>query len=385
MPKSKRKMFEVLLPPAVGYSFSILVRFFFTNRIDVRYYHRLLILGIINLINLPFRSYERLFINPRMRKLSGGDAPVFIIGHWRSGTTHLHNILSQDGNMGYLTTFQGVFPDTLFNKLGKFIFVNFTRLLIPRTRKGDNVTLNTANPQEEEFALGDKTPLCYYYFWMFPEKTMDYYDRALRYQDVPPKTLENWKRDYRLLVRKSLVNTGGKRFLSKNPPSTARIGMLLEVFPDAKFIHIHRNPVEVFLSTTHFFNVMMPYLQLQKATDETREELVFSVYKRMMKDYLADRTLIPEGNLVEVAFDELENNPMAEVGRIYDQLGIPGFDEARGAFEAYLKTMRSYRKNRHAISRKKLDRVLQEWGFAMTNWNYDIPYNIDIIDDQAVE
>jgi hypothetical protein len=381
MPKSKKKTFEVLLPPAVGYSFSILVRFFFTNRIHFRYYHRLFILGIINLINLPFRSYERLIINPRIRKRAGGEAPVFIVGHWRSGTTHLHNILTRDRDMGYLTTFQGVFPDTLFNKLGKFIFINFTQLLIPRTRKGDNVTLSTENPQEEEFALGDKTPLCYYYFWMFPKKTLHYYREALRYEGVKDKVIRHWEEDYKLLLKKSLKNTGGKRFLSKNPPNTARIRMLLKFFPDARFIHIHRNPVEVFLSTTHFFNVMMPYLQLQKATDEDREELVLTVYQKMMNDYLADRALIPEGNLVEVAFEDLEKNPMEEVERIYKQLGIPGFNEARQAFEGYLRKMSSYRKNRHSISRKKLDRVIKEWKFTMDLWDYDIPENIDIIDD----
>ncbi len=381
MPRSKRKTFEVLLPPAVGYSFSILVRFFFTNKIDLRYYHRLLILGIINLINLPFRTYERVFINPRFRKRPAGEAPVFIIGHWRSGTTHLHNILSRDPGMGYLTTFQGVFPDTLFNILGKFIFVNFTRLLIPRTRKGDNVTLSTGNPQEEEFALGDKTPLCYYYFWMFPKKTLQYYEEALRYKGIPQRRADRWKRDYQLLVRKSLANTGGKRFLSKNPPSTARVRMLLETFPDAKFIHIHRNPVEVFLSTTHFFNVMMPYLQLQRFTNHEREELVLTVYKRMMKDYLADRELIPAKNLVEVAFEDLENKPMEEVERIYRELGIPGFQDAKKDFEEYLRKMRSYRKNRHSISRSRLERVIGEWKFAMEHWKYDIPETIDILDD----
>lgn len=381
MPKSKRKTFEVLLPPAVGYSLHILVRFFFTNKIDLRYYHRLFILGIINLINMPFRTYERLFINPGIKKKTSGEDPIFIIGHWRSGTTHLHNILSQDRDMGYLTTYQGVFPDTLFNKLGRFIFINFTRLLIPSTRKGDNVTLSPDNPQEEEFALGDKTPLCYYYFWMFPKKTYEYYERALRGKDVDEKLLNKWKRDYELLVKKSLVNTGGKRFLSKNPPNTARLKTLLRLFPNARFIHIHRNPVEVFLSTTHFFNVMMPYLQLQRTSEEEREELILNIYKKMMQDYLEDKQLIPEGNLVEIAFEELESNPMEIIRMVYEKLDIPGFDEAGDLFRNYLKSMRSYQKNRHSIQRDKLDRVLKEWDFAMKHWQYPVPETIDITDD----
>ncbi|MEZ5084213.1 MAG: sulfotransferase [Bacteroidales bacterium] len=137
-------------------------------------------------------------------------------------------------------------------------------MLIPTTRKGDNVILNTDYPQEEEFALGDKDFLCYYYFWMFPRKTKLFYERFLRFQGINEKLATKWKEDYKLLIKKALKNTNRTRFLSKNPPNTARIKVLLDMFPNAKFIFIHRNPVEVFLSTRNFFNKMMPYLQLQK-------------------------------------------------------------------------------------------------------------------------
>lgn len=381
MSQPKKKAIEVLLPPAVGYSFQILITFFFKNRISFRYYPRLIIIGIINLINWPFRTYERLVINPRFKKQEIKEAPVFIVGHWRSGTTHLHNILTRDEQMGYLTTFQGVFPDTLFNKVGNFIFKNFTRILIPTTRKGDNVTLKADNPQEEEFALGDKTPLSYYYYWIFPRNTLHYYDTALRWKGVNDNKKRKWKKDYELLVKKSLQNTGRTRFLSKNPPSTARIKAILEVFPNAKFIHIHRNPIEVFLSTTHFFNIMMPHLQMQTFSNEEREVLVIEVYKRMMNDFFNDRELIPEASLVDISFEALEKNPMEELGAIYKQLGIPGFKEAEPHFLSYIQSMKSYKKNRHTIGRGKLNLVLKEWGFTMKKWGYDIPDHIDIIEE----
>jgi len=378
MSTPRKKTFEVLLPPAVGYSFSILINFFLQNKITFRYYPRMMALGLINIINMPFRAYERLMINPRFKKIRISEDPVFIIGHWRSGTTHLHNILSKDEQMGYLTTFQGVFPDTLFNKAGSFIFRNFTKLLIPATRQGDNVTLDSDNPQEEEFALGDKTPLCYYYFWMFPRNTLKYYDRALRQKGISPGMMNKWKMDYELLIKKSLKNTNRTRFLSKNPPNTARIKVLLDMFPNARFIYIHRNPVEVFLSTSHFFNVMMPHLQLQHITDNEREDLSLKVYKRMMHDYLTDKYLIPSQNLIEISFDGLEQKPMDILKEVYNHLHIPGFKKASPSFSEYIQSMKSYKKNRHTISRNKLDKVLSEWQFAMDQWGYDIPENIDI-------
>ena len=254
MSLAKKQKKGVLLPPAVGYSLKIMAGLFSRNQVSARYYPRLVIITLINLINYPFRTWERLLINPGFKNEAIKNDPVFIVGHWRSGTTHLHNLLCQDERLGFVTTYQSVFPDTLLAGLGRFIFGGFTKLLIPGTRKGDNVKLDTANPQEEEFALGDKTPVCFYYFWMFPKNIRNYYDRFIRFRGIPDSQLQSWKNDYKLLIKKALKNTGRVQFLSKNPPNTARIKVLLEMFPNAKFIHIHRNPVEVFLSTRHFYS-----------------------------------------------------------------------------------------------------------------------------------
>lgn len=161
----------ILFPPLVGYSCSSLIHILKTNSIAPKYYLKVLAIILINLINLPFRVYEQLFINPKFENKSLQQPPIFIIGHWRSGTTHLHNLLSQDSQMGFVSTYQSVFPNTLFNTIGRFIFRNFMGLLIPKNRKGDNVTLGPELPQEEEFTLGHRIPHSYYLFWFFPKKS----------------------------------------------------------------------------------------------------------------------------------------------------------------------------------------------------------------------
>ncbi len=368
MAESSKKGF--LLPPAVGYSLSVMASLLFRNRVSFRYVPRLLITLIINLVNLPFRIYERILINPRISKKELDHPPIFILGHWRSGTTHLHNLLCKDPRMAYASTFQSVFPDTLFSWLGRFIFEGFARLLIPGTRKGDNVILGTRLPQEEEFALGDKTPVCYYYFWMFPRRMREYYDRCVRMLGISDGRRESWRSDYKLLIAKALRDTSGDRFLSKNPPNTGRIRFLLETYPEARFIHIHRNPVEVYLSTQNFFRKMMPHLQLQTIDQEQINEDIFEVYKMLMKDYLKQRSLIPEGQLVEVSFEKLEKDPMTVTKRIYSSLGIDGFDQAESHFQQYVDQMKSYRKNRHEIAPELEERIQKEWDFAFTEWGY---------------
>jgi len=379
MNSSNKKGF--LLPPAVGYSFSVLFFLFGRHRISFRYLFRTIITLLINLINLPFRLYEKLFINGRFKKASIKKDPVFILGHWRSGTTHLHNLLCQDPQMGYATTYQSVFPDTLFNKTGRFLFEGFAKILIPGRRKGDNVTLGTALPQEEEFALGDKTPISFYYYWMFPRHIKSFYDAFIRFIGIDQKMLESWKEDYLLLIKKALKNTGKERYLSKNPPNTGRVKVLLEMFPNSKFIHIHRNPIEVYLSTHHFFTKMMPHLQLQSVDKQRLDDAIFQLYKDLMKDYLEQKDLIPQGNLVEVSFDELEKDPLGIIRTIYEDLNMPGYGQAESAFNTYVDKMQSYKKNTHVLTSDLIEKINREWGFAINKWDYKLPDHIEISKD----
>lgn len=378
MIKGQKKGF--LLPPAVGYSFKVLFFLFGRHLISLRFLPRTIITLFINLINWPFRVYEKAFINGRFKDKSLDKEPIFILGHWRSGTTHLHNILCQDPQMGYVTTYQSVFPDTLFNKLGRFVFEGFARILIPGTRKGDNVILGTGLPQEEEFALGDKTPISMYYFWMFPRYILQFYQRFVKFVDTEPRAIASWKEDYKLLINKALANTKRERFLSKNPPNTGRIEVLLDMFPNAKFIHIHRNPVEVYLSTRNFFNKMLPHLQLQTIDKDRLDAIIFELYENIMKDYLSQRNKIQTGNLVEISFNELEENPLPSIQRLYEDLNLPGFDESATNFEIYLNSKKSYQKNKHRLTADLVDKIKSEWGFTMEEWSYEVPEHIEIIE-----
>ena len=379
MIKSQKKGF--LLPPAVGYSFKVLYYLFANHMISLRFLLRTIITLLINLINWPFRAYEKLFINTKYAGNKIQKDPVFIVGHWRSGTTHLHNILCQDPQMAYVTTFQSVFPDTLFNKVGRFIFEGFARILIPGTRKGDNVILGTSLPQEEEFAIGDKTAISFYYFWMFPRSLKKFYDQCIRFKGIDKDKINSWKKDYELLITKALHNTNRERFLSKNPPNTGRIEVLLEMFPNAKFIHIHRNPVEVYLSTQNFFNKMLPHLQLQSIDPLKLEEDIILLYKDIMQDYLKQREMIPTRQLAEISFEELEKNPKLCIKNLYNSLDLSGYQKSEPYFESYLDSKKSYQKNKHHITVNLMRKIQKEWGFAMKEWSYEVPEHIEIIHD----
>jgi hypothetical protein len=369
MGKAEKK--GILLPPAVGYSVGVVIHLLSRYRLSWRFVPRTLATLLINFVNMPFRWVEKTFVNHRFRSARGNNPPVFIVGHWRSGTTYLHNILCQDPKMAYTTTFQSVFPDTLFSWIGRPLFEGFARILIPGKRKGDNVILGTELPQEEELALGDKQPLCYYYCWMFPRNMQEFYERSIRFNGVSERDGSRWMDNYQLLMNKAMKNTKGDYFLSKNPANTGRVKALLERFPGARFIHIHRDPVEVFLSTRNFFEKMLPHLQLQSVDFDSLEEDLVEVYRKLMQDFIRQRKEIPKGQLVELSFHELEARPMELVAHIYETLGMELGEEAIEKMEAYIRSKKSYSKNKYQLSPQLSEKIKKEWDFARKEWQYD--------------
>ena len=154
------------------------------------------------------------------------------------------------------------------------------------------------------------------------------------------------------------------------------------MYPNAKFIYIHRNPVEVFLSTQNFYRKMMPHLQLQSITNDEIDKMILEVYKLIVGDYLEQKQKIPKGNLVEVAFSELEMKPTEILKKIYIQLDLPNFESAISSFECYLGTMKNYKKNKHSIDRKDFEKVRENWDFAFKEWSYNTPETINILDEK---
>jgi hypothetical protein len=249
---------------------------------------------------------------------------------------------------------------------------------IPEKRPGDNVRLNVAFPQEEEFALTNINPMNYYQFMYFPADHQEYYNKYIRFDDMPEKTVTNWKKDYMKMVKKAMINSGGDIPVLKNPCNAGRLKRILEMYPQAKFIFIIRNPIIVFLSSKKFFAELLPTLWFHRISESELEEMIFSTYIRLIKDYQQTKSLVPAGNLIEIRFEEYEKAPLEFLGKLYKQFNIPGFDTARPVFIEYINRMAGYKKNKYIISRELLDKIMDRWGFSMKMWDYDLPEYIEI-------
>ncbi|MCP9612841.1 sulfotransferase family protein [Coprobacter tertius] len=296
--------------------------------------------------------------------------PMFILGHWRSGTTFVHNVFSCDKHFGYNTTYQTVFPHLML--WGQGFFKKNMSFLMPDKRPTDNMELKVDLPQEEEFALTNMMPYSFYNFWFLPKHTMEYCDKYLIFETISEKERQVFKEQFLKLIKISLYNTQGTQFLSKNPPHTGRVKTLLEMFPNAKFIYLKRNPYTVFESTRSFFTNTIQPLRLQDISNEQIEKNVIEVYKKLFYKFEEEKHLIPENNLIEVKFEDFEADAFDMTQHIYQHLKLEGFETSKAEIEKYLGKKKGYKKNQYKYDERTVKTVEENWGFALEKWGYNL-------------
>jgi hypothetical protein len=292
-----------------------------------------------------------------------------VLGHWRSGTTHLHNLLAVDRRFAFPNLYQVLFPHTFLASEGslKGIF----GALLPETRMFDNVKFAIDVPTEEEFALCNSTFLSSYMSTVFPRRE-EFYDRYLTMRDVPERELQRWRDAFVLFLQK-LTWKYRRPIILKSPPHTCRIRLLLEMFPDARFVHIHRDPYTVFQSTKHMVIGWDKTEHLQRRNFAALDARILRQYREMYDLFFAEQPLIPAGQFHEVGYEDLERDPLGELRKLYASVGLPDFTEVEPALIEYQKSLSGYQKNKHRELDPSLkSRIAGEWRRCFDAWGYPI-------------
>ena len=340
-------------------------------QVDAVYWHRAAVITLLSLFNSFHRCREERLLHDRIAETEITRPPVFILGHWRSGTTHLHNLLAQDDvNFAFANTYQVVNPHTFLTTEE----ANTRRFawMIPDKRPMDNMALSFESPQEDEFAPLLISLMSSYLGVSFPRRE-SFYNRYLTFDDASREETWRWMEAFRWFLKK-LTLKYGRALLLKSPPHTARIRLLLEMFPDAKFIHIHRRPDEVFQSFRHYYDTAMWHTYLQRPDRSGIDGEIIARYRELYGAFFRDLPLIPAGNFHEVSFEDVESNPLGTVEGIYNALGIPGWEIAAPKMSRYISTLNGYEKNRlTALTGREKETLRSEWGGIYQRWGYDIP------------
>ena len=111
---------------------------------------------------------------------------------------------------------------------------------------------------------------------------------------------------------------------------------------------------------------------LQNISNEDLQANILSVYSKLYHKYEEDKKFIPEGNLVEVKFEDYEQNAFDMTEEIYRKLSLPGFDDARSAIEAYVSRKKGYKKNKYQYKPETVELVEKHWSFALEQWDYKL-------------
>ena len=332
------------------------------NKFDKKYWHKFVLISIISVLIYPLQWIQGFLYKKKIRNVNLKDnPPVFVLGHWRSGTTHLHYILHEDPQFGTLSNYQAF----LFNValLSRTSLKWILSPLVPPTRPQDNTYIDLNKPAEEEQPFCTMSTRTGMHSWHFP-KNNTYFKKYNLFQGISEREKKIWQRDYMKCLKTISFYNNERKLVLKNPYNTSRVKELLELFPNAKFIFIHRDPIDVFLSTRHLYKSMVSTQYLQDISPKQADEMVFDYYKKVIGKYLKERHLIPEENLVELSYHDLLEHPETEIEKIYRDLGLPNFKEAKPHIDAYLKSIKKFESNNYRpISDALRDRIKNELFF----------------------
>ncbi len=297
------------------------------------------------------------------------DEPVFIIGHWRSGTTHLHNLMSLDEQFGCLRMFEALAPDCSISTqrwLPKVL-----AKAVPEQRPMDNMSWPMDAPQEEEIPLAKVTPYSWYLQFLFPKQAIATFERYVLMNGAPARARSEFKKKYLRLLKVAALHDQSNRLLLKNPVNTARVPMLLELFPNARFVFIHRSPYEVYPSTVNLHRKILGLTALQDYDEAIIESNVLEIYERVMQRYVEDAAHVPEDQLIEISYEELVDHPLETLERVYRSLHICGFAAARGRIADYLESISGYRRNAFSsLSEREVETINERWAIGFDRFGY---------------
>jgi hypothetical protein len=322
------------------------------------------------LCRTPFTAAERVWMRPADRN-SSMLPPVFIVGHMRSGTTHLHNLLAASGCFTTVPPLLAAMPWEAFS------LVRLLRPLVerhfPEHRFIDNVSLRRDSPTEDEIALANMVTPSYYHAFYFPARfERNYYEGLFPDGEAAGKTRLRYKR-IAYYARKMARISDGRPLLLKNPAYTTCIGTLKALWPSAKFIHIYRDPYVVFESTKRAFKIVLRELSLQARADIPLEDIILDTYPRIMQRLLKQAHALSREDLVHVRFEDLEAEPVNETKRIFRVLGLENFVAARPRIAAYVDGIDHYQKNTYVFAPEDVDRVSHHWRPFIARWGYRAP------------
>ncbi|HEY6437022.1 MAG TPA: sulfotransferase [Ignavibacteriaceae bacterium] len=320
----------------------------------------------------PLRWIELAWYNKKISQHTLTQDPVFVLGFYRSGTSYLHQFLTQDDRFGYHSNFQMVFPDIMLcaekwlSPVFEFIFRSF-HIQDPIHR----TPLSFHFPGEEDGAMTTSlNPRGAAWGYFFPKAMNKYFQKYVLFENMPASEIEEWKRGYIFLLKKISLANRNKQLVLKSPPNTARIKLLLSLFPNAKFIFIHRNPYDVYASNKKFLNVTHSFYAVGGTKSVDVNTIILDTYAQTMHRYLQEKGLIPNGQLIELAYEDFIKNPVSNMRAAYETLHLNDFSYCENKMTSFAEGQKKFIMLAHQLPPDERSIVSGKLEPIIRHWNY---------------
>jgi omega-hydroxy-beta-dihydromenaquinone-9 sulfotransferase len=351
-----------------GCDFFAWLRLVFRNRLQIYWLYLPIAayVTIVSFFHTLLRGVQWLIYGRKVEQTPIREAPIFIVGHWRTGTTLLHELMALDERHAFPTTYECMEPNHFL--LSENLFTRWLPFFAPKQRPMDNMAAGFSRPQEDEFALcmlGLPSP---YLTVAFPNRSSQF-EEFLDMEGLSPRALAAWKRTF-LQFLKQMTLKHGKRLILKSPTHSCRIKVLLEMFPDARFVHIVRDPYVVFPSTVNLWKSLYREFALQRPTFAGLEERVLENFVRLYEKIDEGKTLVDFDRFYELHYEDLVSDPIGQIGALYDHLGLGEFEKLLPKLQKYLGETKGYETNRYRLADDDLAKINAKWGEVIRAYGY---------------
>jgi omega-hydroxy-beta-dihydromenaquinone-9 sulfotransferase len=313
-----------------------------------------------------FHRKERKIFGQKIKQQKLSDNPVIIIGHWRTGSTYLHQLLSLDSNFVTPNVFQASLPDSFLTS--RKSYEPIMGKAVKGTRPMDQVKLSLDEPLEDEYALFRLSGYSPLEQIIFPQKGGYFLKNFPGFLPTNGKLTE-WK-EALVLFYKKLLLFNSKTILIKNPFHSLRLNVLNEIFPNARYIHIVRHPYSVVPSTQRMWDIVGSQNSMNTNWQKPGIDEVSDFLANMLGIIEKDLKNIPDNRKIEIKFEDFENNPKESIKNIYNHLNLVFTADFEMKLNEFLLSIKDYQKNKYSLpaeDKKIIDGFLKPW---MVRYNY---------------
>ncbi|MCK9617250.1 MAG: sulfotransferase [Lentimicrobiaceae bacterium] len=325
-----------------GTELSVLWRLVRRNKagFSPRYIPRLLFLLNAGMWSSLFSVIEKKRYGKHIAASPLPDNPIIIVGHWRTGSTWLHQLLSLDPSLVTPTLFQAALPRSFFS--ARLYFAPVMRFSIHKKRPMDNVKLGIDEPMEDEYALLRLCGFSPLEGLIFPQDTSYFLNDFPGF--LPEQNISEWEKALNYFCRKLTFNNK-QTLLLKNPFHSLRIQFLSEIFPKARFVHIYRSPYAVVPSTLNMWETVGQQNRMKCNHTPISMREVADMYQHLLTFIEQALNNIPLQRQYSIRYENLEKQPENTIRDMYRHFGMDFSDVFCKNIQQFLQENTNFNKN----------------------------------------